>query len=63
VCVWGELGFELKEASHLQSRCSTTQATLPVHFALIILEMESHSHLLRVAFDRDLPNLMLGLQV
>jgi hypothetical protein len=33
-------GFELR-ASHLQSRHSTTWATLPVHFALVILEMGS----------------------
>jgi hypothetical protein len=30
--------FELR-ASHLQNRSSTTWATLPVHFALFILEM------------------------
>jgi hypothetical protein len=37
VClVW--LGFELKVSS-LQSRCSTSWATPPVHFALIILEI------------------------
>jgi hypothetical protein len=29
------LGYELR-ASHLQSKCSTTWATLPVHFALLI---------------------------
>jgi hypothetical protein len=33
-----ELGFELR-ASLLQSRCSPTWATPPVHFALVILEM------------------------
>jgi hypothetical protein len=32
------LGFELR-ASCLQSRYSTTWATTPVHFALVILEM------------------------
>jgi hypothetical protein len=31
-------GFELR-ALHLQSRHSTTLATPPVHFALVILEM------------------------
>jgi hypothetical protein len=34
------LVFELR-ASHLQSSCSTSLATPPVHFALVILEMES----------------------
>jgi hypothetical protein len=34
------LTFELK-TSHLQSRCSTAWAMLPVHFALVILEMGS----------------------
>jgi hypothetical protein len=34
------VGFELR-ASCLQSGCSTTCATPPVHFALVILEMES----------------------
>jgi hypothetical protein len=32
------LGFELKPL-HLQTRCSTTWTTPPVHFALVILEM------------------------
>jgi hypothetical protein len=32
------LGFELR-ASRLQSRCCTTWATPPVHFALVLLEM------------------------
>jgi hypothetical protein len=35
------LEFELR-ASHLQIRHSTTLANPPVHFALVILEMESH---------------------
>jgi hypothetical protein len=35
------LGFELR-ASYLQSRYSTVWATLLVHFALVILEMDSH---------------------
>jgi hypothetical protein len=34
------LGFELT-ASHLQSWCSTTQDIPPIHFALVILEMDS----------------------
>jgi hypothetical protein len=36
---WVGLEFELR-TSHLQSKYSTTRATLPVHFALVILEME-----------------------
>jgi hypothetical protein len=36
-----ELEFELR-ASHLQQRYSTTYATFPVHFGLVILEMGSH---------------------
>jgi hypothetical protein len=35
------LGFELRSLC-LQSRSSTTWSTLPVHFALVILEMEPH---------------------
>jgi hypothetical protein len=34
------LGFELR-ALHLQSRCLTAWATPPLHFALVILEVES----------------------
>jgi hypothetical protein len=36
-----ELGFELRH-SNLQSSCSTAQATPPVHFSLVILEIGSH---------------------
>jgi hypothetical protein len=42
------LVFELR-ALHLQSRYSTTRATLPVHFSLVILEMGSP----RLALNSD----------
>jgi hypothetical protein len=35
---WVVLEFELR-ALYLQSRCSNTRAILPVHFAVVILEM------------------------
>jgi hypothetical protein len=38
--VFGGAGL-LNSASHLQSRHSTTRAIPPVHFVLVILEMES----------------------
>jgi hypothetical protein len=38
---WVELVFELR-VLYLQSRSSTTLATLPVYFALVILEMGFH---------------------
>jgi hypothetical protein len=36
------LGFKLR-ASHLQSRCSTTWAMLPLHFARVIFEIVSQT--------------------
>jgi hypothetical protein len=42
VCVSMYAWLEIVRASHLQSRCSTTWATSPVHFALGILKIGSH---------------------
>jgi hypothetical protein len=39
-CFWVGLEFEFR-ASHLQSRHSTAWDTPPVHFPLVILEIES----------------------
>jgi hypothetical protein len=53
------LGFEFR-ASRLQSRCSTSWATPPVHFALAILEMGvSWTIFPRLASNYNLPNLSL----
>jgi hypothetical protein len=52
------LGFELR-ASQLQSRHSTPKATLPVHFALVILEMGSHELFTCAGLNCDLPDLSL----
>jgi hypothetical protein len=54
-----ELGFELR-ALCLQSRYSITWATPPVHFALVILEMESCELFALASLE---PSQVLGLQV
>jgi hypothetical protein len=49
-------GFELR-ASSLLSRCSTAWVTPPVHFALIILEVDLSNYLSMLALNCDPPDL------
>jgi hypothetical protein len=53
------LGFKFM-ISCLQNRCSTAWATPPVHFILVILEMEFLANYLpRLALNHDPPDLSL----
>jgi hypothetical protein len=52
------LGFELR-ALYLQSRSSTPWAIPPVHFALVILEMESHKLFAWLVLNHNPPDLSL----
>jgi hypothetical protein len=52
------VGFEFK-ALHLQSRFSTTWASLPFHFALIILEIGCCELFAWLASNYDPPDLSL----
>jgi hypothetical protein len=45
-----ELGFELR-ALYLQNRHHTSGTTTPVHFALVILEMESQELFVQVGLE------------
>jgi hypothetical protein len=55
VCVW--LGFELGFV--LAKQVLYQWAPSPVHFSLVILDMESHSYWHRLAFNRDPPKFSL----
>jgi hypothetical protein len=54
------LWFELR-ASHLQSRCSTSRATPPVHFVLVIIgdRWGLTNYLPRLTSIHDPPNVSL----
>jgi hypothetical protein len=52
------LGFELR-ASHLQTSCSTSWATAPARFALVILEIGLTNYLPGLASKRSPPDLSL----
>jgi hypothetical protein len=52
---FGGTGFELR-ASQLQSRCSTTRAIPPGHFALVILDWGFHELFAQPGVDLSLPS-------
>jgi hypothetical protein len=57
--VFGGTGVWL-QASHLEMRYSTSWATLPVHFALLILEIGSNELFAQLALNCDPPDLSLS---